>query len=189
MKDLPIELIRIHANLCGDGYTCIWKTKEKGRNFSAVTGYCNNNQKLLKRFREDFGKIFGVKMKLKKYGKEVSVRSIRIYKELKNKFGKFGSREWRIPNIIKESGKEIKIIWLSTFFEDEAYHEKRYNRLKTKSMNFNGLKDIKELLDSLKIFSSLTGPNCDGSYYITIPRFDKVEEFNDFVKEPIRKVL
>ncbi len=74
-----------------------------------------------------------------------------------------------------------------SFFEDEAYHEKRYNRLKIKSMNYNGLKDVKEMLDSLKIKSSFTGPNCDKSYYLTIPKFSLIKEFSDFVKEPIRR--
>ncbi|MFH1307264.1 MAG: hypothetical protein ABIH72_00235 [archaeon] len=29
--------------------------------------------------------------------------------------------------------------------------------------------------------------NCDESYYLTIPKFDSIKEFNNFVKEPIRK--
>ncbi len=186
-KEISLELARVHAHLCGDGYTCIWKTKRKGRRFFAVTGYCNNNQKLLDKFRKDFSLIFGVKMKMRK-NREVSISSIRIFKELKNNFGEFGSHKWRIHKSIKNSNKKIKIEWLKSFFEDEAYHEKKYNRLKTKSVNLKGLKDVKGILNSLKIFSTLTGPNCDKSYYLTIPRFDIVDVFNDFTKEPIRKI-
>ena len=58
------ELARIHAHLCRDGFVCIWKTREKDRKFTAITGYCNKNQKFLDKFREDFSKIFGVKMKM-----------------------------------------------------------------------------------------------------------------------------
>jgi len=76
---------------------------------------------------------------------------------------------------------------VKVFFEDEAYHEKRYNRLKIKSINLKGLKDVKELLTSLNIISNLTGPNSDGSYYITIPHFNSIKEFREFTKEPIRK--
>lgn len=180
------ELARIHAHLCGDGFVCIFKTKEKDRNFTAITGYCNKNQYLLDKFREDFSKLFGVKMKMQK-NRQVSIRSIKIFKQIINKFGEFGSRKWRIPKIIKSSSKEIKLEWLKAFFEDEAYDEKRYNRLKTKSVNYLGLKDAQEILKSLGIFSSLTEPNCDGSYYLTIPRFNKVQEFKDFVKKSIRK--
>jgi hypothetical protein len=186
MGGISPELARVHAHLCGDGTVCIWKTKEKGRKNTAVTGYYNKNQKLLDKFRKDFSKIFGVKMKMTK-NKSVSVRSIRIYKELIKRFGKFGSWEWRIPEIVKKSSAEIKIEWLKAFFEDEAYHEKEYNRLKTKSVNLRGLKDVKELLDFLGVFSSLTGPNCDRTYYLTIPRFNLIKNFKNFVKDPVRK--
>ncbi len=180
------ELARVHAHLCGDGFACFFKTAEKDRKFTAITGYCNNNQKLLDKFREDFSNIFNVKMKMRQ-NKQVSIRSIKIFNQLVNRFGRFGSNEWRIHNSIKNSDKTIKIEWLKAFFEDEAYHEKRYNRLKTKSMNYNGLRDVKEMLGSLDIESSLTGPNCDKSYYLTIPRFNSLAEFSSFVKEPSRK--
>jgi hypothetical protein len=185
-EEITSELARIHAHLCGDGSVNLWRTKEKDRKFSAVTGYYNKNQRLLENFREDFSKLFGVKMKMRE-GRDVSVRSIRIFKELTAKFGEFGSREWRVHNSIKTASKKIKLEWLKAFFEDEAYQERKYNRLKTKSMNLEGLKDAKEMLCSLGIFSTLTGPNCDKSYYLTIPKFDSVKKFRGFVKEPIRK--
>ncbi len=184
--ELTPELARIHAQLCGDGFTCMYKTKRKDRIYVAQIGYCNKNQKLLDKFRVDFSKLFGVKMKMVR-NKQVTISSIRIFKEIKERFGKFGSRKWRIPEEIKNSSKFIKLEWLKAFFEDEAYDEKRYNRLKTKSVNFKGLKDAKEMLDSLNINSTLTGPNCDHSYYLTIPNFSSIKEFNDFSKEPIRK--
>jgi len=184
--EISPELARIHAHLCGDGFVCIWRTKQKDRNFIAVVGYCNNNQILLDSFRRDFSKLFGVKMKMRK-NKDVSIKSLRIFKELTSQFGEFGSRKWRISEQIKGADKRIKLEWMKSFFEDEAYHERRYNRLKTKSMNFLGLKDIKDILDSLGIFSSLTGQNCDGSYYLTIPNFSSIIEFSDFCKVPARK--
>jgi hypothetical protein len=185
-EEITVELARIHAHLCGDGSVCLYNTKAKDRKHMGVIGYYNKNQKLLDKFRQDFTKLFGVKMKMRK-NKEVSIRSIKRVNYFLEKFGRFGSKEWRIQNSIKESDKNIKLEWLKAFFEDEAYLEKRYDRLKTKSMNCNGLKDAKELLDSLSIKSSLTGPNCDNSYYLTIPHFSLVKEFKDFIKEPIRK--
>jgi hypothetical protein len=185
-EKISIELARIHAHLCGDGFVCIWKTKEKDRRFRAVSGYCNKNQKLLDKFREDFNKVFNVKMKMEE-NKQVSIKSIRIFNQLSDQFGEFGSKKWKIPNLIKKSNENIKVEWLKSFFEDEAYNEKKYDRLKIKSMNFLGLRDVKEILDSLKIKSSLTGPNIDKSYYLTIPRFSSIKEFKGFIKEPIRK--
>jgi hypothetical protein len=187
-KDLILspELVRIHAHLCGDGSVYLYKTKAKDRKFIGVVGYYNKNQELLEKFRNDFNKLFGVKMKMRK-NISVSISSIKRVKYFINTFGKFGSREWKIHGSIKNSNKELKVEWLKAFFEDEAYHEKKYNRLKIKSMNFRGLKDAKELIDSLNIFSKTTGPNIDGSYYLTIPRFNYIKEFNNFVKTPIRK--
>ncbi len=186
MDIISLSLARIHAHLCGDGYSYISKTNQKGRKFIAMTGYCNNNFRLLSIFRTDFKEIFGVKMRLKR-NNEVFVKSIRIFKELASKFGQFGSRAWKIPSSIKSSNKKIKLEWLKAFFEDEAYHEKRYNRLKTKSINLKGLKDVKEILDSINIKSNITGPNCDSTHYITIPKFNSYKEFGNFCKEPIRK--
>jgi len=180
------ELARIHAHLCGDGSVFIYKTKAKDRKWTGGIGYYNNNQHLLDKFRIDFSKLFGVKMKMRK-NREVIIRGVKRAKGFIEKFGSFKSKEWRIYTPIKNSKKDIKIEWLKYFFEDEAYHEERYNRLKIKSVNFNGLKDAKELLDSVCIFCTLTGPNCDGTYYLTIPRFRFIKEFSDFVKEPIRK--
>ena len=167
-EEISMELARIHAHLCGDGHVCIYKTKAKDRKFKANIGYSNNNQKLLTNFREDFSKIYHVKMKMRP-NRDVSISSIRIYRDLTGKFGKFGSKEWRIHKSILNSDNQIKLEWLNSFFEDEAYDEKRYNRLKIKSVNLEGLKDAKQLLTSLNIFSSLTGPNCDKTYYLTIP--------------------
>jgi len=183
---LSPELVRIHAHLCGDGSVYLYKTKAKDRKFIGVIGYYNKNQLLLDRFRSDFSKLFGVKMKMRE-NISVSISSIKRVKYFIDSFGRLGSREWRVHDSIKNSCKELKLEWLKSFFEDEAYHEKKENRLKVKSMNYKGLKDAKDLLDSLSIFSNITGPNCDKSYYLTIPKFDSIKEFNDFVKTPIRK--
>ena len=184
-KEVSEELARVHAHLCGDGSVFIYKTKEKNRQLRAEIGYYNNNQRLLDNFRSDFSKVFNVKMSMKK--KKVIIKSIKLYNILIERFGSFHSRVWRIPEIIKNSNKELKLEWLKAFFEDEAYHEKRYNRMRIKCMNLNGLKDAKEILDSLNIISRITGPNCDDSFYLVLPHFDTIEEFKGFTKEAIRR--
>jgi len=185
---LTAELARIHAHLCGDGSMYKYKTSEKDRINRAVISYTNKNPKLLEEFRKDMNKLFDVKMTFKdRHRDEVIVKSIRIFNIINKMFGDLSSRKWKIPKIIKNSSKEIKLEWLKAFFEDEAYHEKRYNRLKIKSVNYEGLKDVQKILSSIKIISNLTGPNCDDSYYLTISKFDSVKEFSNFIKEPIRK--
>ncbi|MGY4884052.1 MAG: hypothetical protein ACP5NZ_00545 [Nanobdellota archaeon] len=185
MENISPELVRIHAHLCGDGSVFIFRTKEKDRKLRGGVGYYNKNQILLDKFRGDFNKLFGVKMKMRK-NKEVVIRSVKRARLFIENFGEFGSRKWRIHDKIKNSSKEIKLEWLKAFFEDEAYDEKAYDRLKIKSVNKNGLMDAKELLDSMNITSKITGPNSDKSYYLTIPKFSKIIEFNGFVKLPIR---
>mgnify|MGYP001560021187 FL=1 len=182
---MGLELARIHAHLCGDGSVFIYPTKAKDRNLTGGIEYSNKNQKLLDSFRKDFSKLFKVKMKMRK-NISVSIRSVTRARDFLDTFGSFSSKEWKIHHSIKNSNSKIKLEWLKAFFEDEAYHEKRYNRLKTKSVNFEGLKEAQEMLSSININSSLTGPNCDNSYYLTIPQFDTIKEFKGFVKEPIR---
>ena len=47
-----------------------------------------------------------------------------------------------------------------------------------------GLKDAKEMLDSMNIKSHITGENCDGSWYLNIRKMD---DLRDFSKIPSRK--
>jgi len=180
------SLTRIHAHLCGDGSISFYKTSEKDRINRAQIEYSNKNPILLNNFREDMRKEFGVKMTLRK-DKEVIVKSIKLAMLIKENFGDLSSRKWRIPHIIKTSQIEIKLEWLKAFFEDEAYHEIKYNRLKIKSVNYNGLKDVQDILNSLRIVSKITGPNCDGSWYLTIPKFSSIDLLSTFKKEQARK--
>lgn len=90
-EEISPELARVHAHLCGDGSVFIYKTSRKDRINSGGAGYYNNNQKLLENFRRDFSKIFGVKMKLIP-NRQVTISSIRIYRELTERFGNFGSK-------------------------------------------------------------------------------------------------
>ena len=92
MLSMSTELARIHAHLCGDGSVFIHQTKEKDRKLRAVIGYYNNNQVVLNKFREDFSRLFGVKMKMRK-NKEVSIKSIKKYRYFIENFGSFGSYE------------------------------------------------------------------------------------------------
>lgn len=114
-ESISIELARVHAHLCGDGSVFIYKTSQKGRVNAGGAGYYNNNQRLLENFRRDFSKLFGVKMKMIP-NRQVTISSIRIYKELMKKFGSFGSRKWRIPDSIKIADEGIKLGWLNAFF-------------------------------------------------------------------------
>lgn len=162
--------VRIHARLCGDGNICVYETSEEDRNMRGEVVYTNLNDKNLQEFQEDMKEVFDVEMTFVR--DHVKVRSLEIIKELEERFGDVSTGEWRIPEEIFRSSKSQKMEWVRAFARDEGYHEERYNRLKIKSMNREGLEDLQDLLKSLEIESSLTGPNCDGSWYLTVPSLD-----------------
>ena len=178
-------LARIHAHLCGDGNICFYKTSEKDRINRASISYFNTNVDLLNSFRKDMTEIFGVKMTYSPRFIKVSIQSLRIANFLAQ-LGRYGCREWRVPNIIKNSNKNIKLEWIKAFCYDEGYTPQHKKIIKIKSMNHEGLKDIKDLLTSIEIDSWITGVNCDGSWYLTIR---KMKELEYFYKKPSRKKI
>ncbi len=173
---LSPELVRIHAHLCGDGHITMYKTSEKDRVNRAAVVYTNKNPDLLQEFQLDMNKVFGVKMS-RGPKHEVIVKSIRIANFLLS-LSKYKSKEWRIPKIIKNSSKFLKLEWIVAFSKDEGYLPPDRKCIRIKSMNLYGLKDLKEILDSLCIYSNLTGQNCDNSYYINIKKMKELENFS-----------
>ena len=178
-------LARIHAHLCGDGNLCFYKTSEKDRINRASISYFNTDINLINSFRHDMNSFFGVKMTYSPRFIKVSIQSLRIANFLSH-LGEYGCREWSVPEIVKNSNKNIKLEWIKAFCHDEGYTPKGKTIIKIKSMNFNGLQNIKELLISIKIDSWITGMNCDGSWYLTIR---KMNELENFYKKPARKKI
>ncbi|MBN2454465.1 hypothetical protein JXB11_02870 [Candidatus Woesearchaeota archaeon] len=176
-------LARIHAHLCGDGCLCCYKTAEKDRKNRADIYYFNSNVDLIKSFRADMNLLFGVKMTYLPKEMRLGVKSLRIAKILLNLSG-YGTREWRIPALIKKASENVKLEWIRAYSHDEGYLPKDRFWIRIKSMNPEGLKDIKSLLDALGITCKITGPNCDKSYYLNIK---KMGGLINFTKKPSRK--
>lgn len=185
MIDISKELVRIHSHLCGDGGLYVYKTSAKDRINRAEIVYFNTNISLINSFREDMNKVFGVKMTFDKKRHLVRVKSIRIANILLE-LSAYDTRKWRIPNVIRTSSREHRLEWIRAFCKDEAYLPPDRDFIRIKCMNLEGLKDIKEMLDSLEIYSNLTGPNCDKSYYLNIK---KMKELESFTKEKSRKKI
>lgn len=179
-----ITLARIHAHLCGDGHVSQYRSSEKDHKIRAEVVYTNKNPSLRNDFRKDMTALFGVKMTPgPKY--EVRVRSKRIYNALMA-FGPYKSREWHVPQFVSAAAPDLKCAWLSAYFQDDAYLEKRYDRLKIKSVNHGGLVGVQVLLLSLGVQARITGQNCDGTWYLTISKLSTTM-FADFRKSPARK--
>jgi len=176
-------LVRIHAHLCGDGGVYQYQSSEKDRIRRAYVMYFNNNADLIRSFRRDMQHLFHVQMTFIQKRDTLKVASIRIATFLL-RLSEYGTRTWRIPPIIKGSSRKHKLEWIKAFSLDEGYLPPDRNCIRIKSMNVHGLQDLKEMLDSLHISSSLSGPNCDESYYLNIK---KMAELTNFSKKKSRK--
>ncbi|MEM3154196.1 MAG: hypothetical protein QW165_01345 [Candidatus Woesearchaeota archaeon] len=89
-----------------------------------------------------------------------------------------------MPERIKKASRELQIEWIKAFSYDDGYTPRERKVIRLKCMNYHGLKDVKEMVDKLRIKNSFTGPNCDGTWYLNI---HKQKELFDFVKKPSRK--
>lgn len=170
------EIARIHAHVCGDGSVYISYRKRspcdlKKRNWSNIyrneytIEYYNNELELVFEFVNDFKISFNRNLKTIK--NKVRFRNVKYIIEKLELSGK-NSYNWYIPKFLMNSKEEIFCNWIRAFFDDESYIHPLRRRIVVKSMNKNGLLQIKSLLTKLKIRASVTGPNCDKSYYLFV---------------------
>jgi hypothetical protein len=179
---------RIVAHICGDGWLTTYIEKnslqivnnkryhQKRRRYQI--GYCNTCNELLKEFEEDIQKQFNIKPQKKTI--EIRTRSKRIFDRI-SELGGGNSRKWFICQEILNSKENIRIQWIRAFFDDECTFEKKTGRIRIKSVNKIGLKQIKQLLKDLKIESNITGPNIDKTHYLTINK-KNIIQFNNKIK-------
>ncbi len=178
------EEARIAAHVCGDGWLTQYLEKNslqivKGRRYRRkriryVIGYCNNEKILLNQFERDMMRVFGVKPI--RVRTELRFKSKRIHNRIKN-LGGGKSKEWYISKEIFNSNKKNKIEWLRAFFDDESTVTK-YRSIRIKSVNLNGLKQIRRLLLKLKINSHITGKNIDNTWYLNLIKPNSIKYYN-----------
>lgn len=182
MKLTP-ELVRIHAHLCGDGVLSVYPSKEKDHKKRAQISYYNTNKRLIEEFQADMQKEFGVKMTYIPSRHRVAVQSLRIANFLLS-LSDYKTNEWRVSVCIKNSSRELRLEWFKAFAHDDGYTPKDRNQIRLKCKNFDGLSDVKEMLDDLGFYSTLTGPNCDKTWFLNVR---KEFELSNFVKIAVRK--
>ena len=173
---MKVEEARIAAHVCADGWLSIYLDKNAlqivhGRRYHRprrryVIGYSNTDLGLLKEFKKDVKKIYGIKA-LSGHKSDLRARSKRVFKRLET-LGAGSSYQWFIGKEILNSSKNVKRNWLRAFFDDEATVAIKEKRIRVKSMNGKGLKQVKSLLKTFLIKSKITGPNSDNSWYLTI---------------------
>ena len=152
------EEARVVAHICGDGWLTKYDEKNSlqivnGRKYRRTRkryqiGYCNKEKTLRKQFSRDITKVYCIKTRSIRI--EVRCRSKRIFDRLQ-KLGGGNSKSWFVGKEIIKSNKKIKKEWLKSFFDDESTSTFEHGRIRIKSMNERGLKQVKKLLNYFKI--------------------------------------
>lgn len=176
---------RIVAHVCADGWLSQYTEKEAlqivdGRRYHRdreryEVGYSNNEQVLLQEFRDDINTVYDIERNIREG--EIRLQSKRVFKRLKH-LGAGSTYEWEVGNPIQSAAQPVKKSWLRAFFDDEATVSASSHRIRVKSMNETGLQDVVSLLEDIGIPSSLTGPNCDESWYLTISKRNVPEYYS-----------
>lgn len=148
-------LARIHAHICGDGciYSCkikdnygYWaKYRKNPFRVRYIINYCNNNEDLLREFKNDIYEVFGIRGK-RIHRNTVVINSKRIWDVFK-KMGAGGSFDWYIPKEIINGPQKVMKGWIRAFFDDEAYFNDR-GRIRVKCVNKKGLQQLTKIVNN-----------------------------------------
>jgi len=109
-----------------------------------------------------------------------------------NSIGEFRKENWTVPKIIKESDEDVKCTFIKGFFDSEGEIDKQIGRVGATSMNLEGLKEIQELLNDLKIRSTIIlvkdlRPNTSQKYRLRINDKKSIILFNDLIGFTIQR--
>jgi hypothetical protein len=175
---MKVEIARMHAHVCGDGDIGIYTEKRGKRDIARYNRknifmksyrvrYTNNKTNLLEEFKEDARNAFDASGSIRK--NECRVKNKKVFTTLKN-MGAGSSKSWHIPEEVFRSKKVVRAEWLRAFCDDESTVDLENKRIRIKSVNFDGLNQVKSLFETVNINARITGPNIDKTWYLTIPR-------------------
>ena len=143
---------RLCGYIMGDGSFEIRKEKNKGWYHHEIRFYPDNLE---------VGKFFILTFK-ELYKKEPSIKQLNNYYRIRvtskvacqhlKEYGPFSSLNWRAPNnLLKET--DLKIEFIRSIFDCEAHVGKK--NIQFQSVSYNGIKDLKELLEDFNIKSKM----------------------------------
>ncbi|HEV8290152.1 MAG TPA: LAGLIDADG family homing endonuclease [Candidatus Norongarragalinales archaeon] len=173
---LPEEA-SVAAHICGDGW--IGKFIEKkvlqvvqGRRYwrdrmRYAASFCNTDKALLESFRDEVKIAFGIKCRMTR--NQMHLHSKRVYDRLQA-LGAGSSRAWTISDEIFQADYESRRAWIRAFFDDESTVDLVTRRIRVKSVNGPGLEKVHALLVGLGINGKITGPNIEGTWYLTLSK-------------------
>ena len=189
VRRMRIEIARMHAHTCGDGDIGIYTERRGERDIARYNRknlfmksyrvrYTNNKSILLREFKEDARNAFDASGLIRK--NECRVRNKKAFTTLIN-LGAANSRSWFISEEIFRSKRIVRAEWLRAFCDDESTVDTENRRIRIKSVNFNGLNQVKNLFETVGIKPRITGPNIDKTWYLTIPK-PEISKFAKIIK-------
>jgi len=155
-KNLTISKAYIIGVLCGDG----WLWYDPGECYQIGLGVTD------KEFRDYFRECLQIVYKIpcsletareKKRNRKLQYITRLCSKEacddMKNIGGEFKTAVWRVPDIIKKANLKIQAKFIQGFADSEGGIDSGKRRINLTSTNLEGLKEMQELTNNLKIRS------------------------------------
>ncbi len=179
MKVSP-ELAEILGLLCAEGshiasYSNYSEKDRKGdhrfrkNKKSERVEFYNKDEKLLCHYQFLLEKEFNYNSKITKHGK-INIGTKEIMRAILN-YTLLGHLSWKVPKIISESSREVKLCFLRGYFDGDGTAS---GNVRFFSSNYTGLQQISLLLNDLGFKHSMQGPilkeNRKPSYVIQIGR-------------------
>jgi intein-encoded DNA endonuclease-like protein len=154
-QNLTPAKARLIARLKGDG--AIFRS---GTNY--IIKYEVKDKEQLVSFANDVKDVFGLDMKWMKHRSGITgrlldlvwLRSKLAFEEL-NKFGKFRSEDWSIPDELLTSSTEVKREFIKAMFDDDGSVIVGDRQVRLYSINRKGLKEMSKLLVEFGIRTKL----------------------------------
>ncbi len=183
---LSKEKVAIMAYLAGDGHISMKKEQ-----FRYEIRFFIDSILIANRIVALFNKEFGIQPKIRYVVSKVSGGKGYFKVEIKNKpacfhlmsLGSYTGLSWTIP---KDVSNDLMAEWIRGFFDCEAYVNMHNRQIQVKSINGNGLNDIRERLLLFGINSKVYGPYDNGLnhnpyFMLTIYNLGDLKKYNNLI--------
>lgn len=195
--NMTLEKAEILGLLCAEGnhrgYIAIYFEKNRKRKavylrecWKEIIEFSNTDVTLLRHFVSLLSNEYNYQPKIIKSNNDVfrvCITKNNVIRDLL-KYTDFGCLKWSIPSSILKSDHLVKAAFIRGFFDGDGsvdYVDKKIPRIRFGSSNFNGLKMLSKLLESISLKHSLNGPYLQ---YNRMPSFElllRTSSIKDFV--------
>lgn len=155
-KSLTLEKAWVLGVLAGDAHLDI-----KNARIILESGYKNPDKNFIQIWKDTLEKLYGIKCRpWKRLDKIVGyVLTSRGAANDLIRYGSFGRYKWIVPSEIISANRTVKCFYLRGFFDSEGCVPKNKHEITAKSVNYDGLEQIKNLLEEVGIHAKITGPH------------------------------